>query len=302
MRNRYDDERFRGRTMGDWERDREREPWGRDDIEDGSVSGPEYYGASGRDMRRRFNRDADMGGSDWSGASGRGGIVEREHERGFGGTNEPYGGWGGQREHGGGSGDHGYGRQWGRDRDHYDRRFGGRPMHERAHGDWHQGPRYGHGGRGQGWGYGERHGAMRGGPQGMQGGGTDMGFGERDDLESRGPYYGKGPKGYKRSDERIREDVCDRIAQQGHIDASDVEVKIEGGVVTLSGTVAHRHHKRVLEHMVERVLGVGEVSNELRIKRDEPARAQGGQASTASTHGNDDQRGHDLPNGKGVRA
>lgn len=86
-------------------------------------------------------------------------------------------------------------------------------------------------------------------------------------VEDRGPYWGKGPKGYKRSDERTREDVCDAIAFQGHIDASEVEVKVENGLVTLRGTVALREHKRALERLVERCRGVQEVHNELHLAR-----------------------------------
>ena len=85
--------------------------------------------------------------------------------------------------------------------------------------------------------------------------------------EQRGPYWGKGPKGYQRNDERTRDDVCDAIAYQGNIDASDVEVKVESGVVTLSGTVALREEKRALERLVERCRGVHEVRNELRLAR-----------------------------------
>lgn len=86
----------------------------------------------------------------------------------------------------------------------------------------------------------------------------------------RGPHWGKGPKGYTRSDERTREDVCDAIAGEGYVDASDVEVKVEGGTVTLSGTIAFREHKRALERIVARCLGVHDVRNELRLP---PARA-----------------------------
>jgi hypothetical protein len=107
--------------------------------------------------------------------------------------------------------------------------------------------------------------------------GTDMGMGAPPD-EDRGPHYGKGPKGYKRSDERTLEDVCDAIAHQGHIDASDVEVKVEGGTVTLSGTVMHRQDKRGLEHIAERCRGVREVHNELRLKRAEAGQQQQQQA------------------------
>ena len=85
----------------------------------------------------------------------------------------------------------------------------------------------------------------------------------------RGPHYGKGPKGYKRSDDRIREDVSDAIAFRSGIDAGDVEVKVEGGVVTLEGTVRERRDKRLLETLAEEVDGVEEVRCELRLARGE---------------------------------
>lgn len=93
----------------------------------------------------------------------------------------------------------------------------------------------------------------------------------------RGPYYGKGPKGFKRSDERIREEVCETIARQGWIDASDVEVSVERGVVRLSGTVCRSRDRRALEALVERVLGVEEVKNELRLARGETSPTPGAQ-------------------------
>jgi len=49
-----------------------------------------------------------------------------------------------------------------------------------------------------------------------------------------GPYVGRGPRGYQRSDERIREDVCDRLTAHGMVDASDVDVRTENGEITLS--------------------------------------------------------------------
>ncbi len=95
----------------------------------------------------------------------------------------------------------------------------------------------------------------------------------RAEEEDRGPFWGKGPKGYRRSDERIREDVCDAVAHQGYIDASDVEVRVENAVVVLTGTVAQRGDKRGLEHIAERVHGVHDVRNEIRVRREEPGAA-----------------------------
>lgn len=90
--------------------------------------------------------------------------------------------------------------------------------------------------------------------------------------QERGPHAGKGPKGYRRSDERIREDVCDRIASRGWIDASDVDVRVSEGEVTLLGTVESRRDKRLLEDMIDDVSGVRDVHNQVRVRRESGAR------------------------------
>ena len=52
-----------------------------------------------------------------------------------------------------------------------------------------------------------------------------------------GPYTGRGPRNYLGSDERIFEEICQRMTQHGELDASDIEVQVSGGDVTLSGSV-----------------------------------------------------------------
>ncbi len=81
-----------------------------------------------------------------------------------------------------------------------------------------------------------------------------------------GPYTGRGPRGYQRSDERIQEEVCARLTQHGGIDATDVDVSVENGEVTLSGTVESRVQKRLAEDAAESVPGVRDVHNRLRIQ------------------------------------
>ncbi|HET6339371.1 MAG TPA: BON domain-containing protein, partial [Polyangiales bacterium] len=81
---------------------------------------------------------------------------------------------------------------------------------------------------------------------------------------------GVGPKGYKRSDERIREDVCDRLGHDWELDASEVEVTVANGEVTLTGTINDREQKFRVEHLADHVSGVNEVHNQLRVKRDLP--------------------------------
>jgi hypothetical protein len=81
-----------------------------------------------------------------------------------------------------------------------------------------------------------------------------------------GPYTGRGPKGYQRSDERIREEVSDRLTAHGQIDASDIEVRVQGGEITLVGFVDSRDVKHAAEDLAEDIPGVREVHNQLRIR------------------------------------
>jgi hypothetical protein len=74
------------------------------------------------------------------------------------------------------------------------------------------------------------------------------------------------PKSYKRSDERIKDDVHEELIRHGRIDASDIEVQVKEGEVTLTGQVASRQDKRVAEELAERVLGVHDVQNQLRAR------------------------------------
>jgi hypothetical protein len=89
-----------------------------------------------------------------------------------------------------------------------------------------------------------------------------------------GPHVGRGPNGYSRSDDRIREDICDRLTQHGLIDASQVDVAVTSGEVTLRGYVPDRESKRRAEDVAESVFGVTDVRNELRTSdgRQEGAR------------------------------
>lgn len=94
-------------------------------------------------------------------------------------------------------------------------------------------------------------------------------FGDEDaerrrEMDAR--HRGRGPKNYTRSDDRIHEDVNDRLSDDPHIDASDIEVSVSGGEVNLDGTVRERFAKRHAEDIAEDVSGVKHVQNNLRIR------------------------------------
>lgn len=96
------------------------------------------------------------------------------------------------------------------------------------------------------------------------GSGSDL---ERWSSTAEQSFRGRGPRGYRRSDDRIREDICDRLTEDHDIDASDIEVRVEGGEVTLEGTVDERRLKWLAEEIASRCSGVLDVHNHLRVKR-----------------------------------
>lgn len=92
-------------------------------------------------------------------------------------------------------------------------------------------------------------------------------FGDDDARRRREmDHRGKGPKGYTRSDDRIKEDVSDHLSDDPMVDASGIEVAVDKGEVTLTGEVESRQSKRHAEDCVDRVAGVKHVQNNLRVK------------------------------------
>jgi len=91
-----------------------------------------------------------------------------------------------------------------------------------------------------------------------------------------GSFAGRGPRGYRRTDDRVREEICERLTEHPLLDASDVDVEVRDGVVTLTGRVAVRAEKHLAEDIAEEVWGVNDVENRLRVQRD-PTPLIGGQ-------------------------
>ncbi|MEW5853376.1 MAG: BON domain-containing protein [Myxococcota bacterium] len=88
-----------------------------------------------------------------------------------------------------------------------------------------------------------------------------------------GVYHGLGPRGYRRPDERILEEVFDALTYQDVLDASDIEVTVKDGVVTFQGMVSSRREKRAAEELAERVRGVVDIDNKLRVRTAEQVAA-----------------------------
>lgn len=103
-------------------------------------------------------------------------------------------------------------------------------------------------------------------------GNYDRGSGDADFQGSRSQehtsdlqFRGRGPRGYRRSDDRIREDVCDVLTDDANVDATEIEVVVKDGEVMLTGSVNSRDQKRRAEAIAERVSGVRDVQNSLRV-------------------------------------
>lgn len=232
------------------------------------VAGRGSYGAKGTEGTSGYGRYADDGGEgrmvaspDQSQLQGRGQSNEGRRQNGRD-ANREHRHFG--REGGGGYGVYDIG---GRGATGYHRvanetyddmlKSGDRPRTQARGEDYGYGTRH--------WGHGEYQGSD------AHGGGRrrDEGFFERlgEQIgEKVGRFFGVGPKGYRRSDDRIHEDVCETLQNHHHIDASEIEVSVKGGVVKLSGTVEERRTRRMVEEVIEHVPGIQEIENHLRTK------------------------------------
>ncbi|HSD20953.1 MAG TPA: BON domain-containing protein [Anaeromyxobacter sp.] len=284
------DDTWRG---GGWREGEEREgrdEWRREGWHRGGEGrlegmGREPGGRAEWDRLRGRDWDARQRGARHAGGRAYGqGWEPRERERTEGG------GWRRSTQFepsGEGPGSYGHEDRYGRDRGGFgrsDARFLDEPSGRGEYGAY-MGSTAGRRGEGEGrwearsdFGRGEYHGRSDWGRGGEERGPMER-LGERM-KEGWRKMTGRGPKGYKRSDERIREDVSEQIARS-NIDADEVEVKVERAEVTLTGFVESRWDKRMLEDIAEDVFGVDEVHNHLRLRQDTGARA--GEATAGQT-------------------
>ena len=81
----------------------------------------------------------------------------------------------------------------------------------------------------------------------------------------QGQHKGRGPKNYRRSDARISDDVHEALTNDDEVDASEIEVSVSEGEVTLTGTVHTRVAKRRAEEILDDLAGISHVHNQLRV-------------------------------------
>jgi hypothetical protein len=200
-----------------------------------------------------FGRNQNLGyGHDYQGTYGQGSqgyqAAYGQGTSGFGqGTYGPgYQGNYGQGGYQGGYGQGGYGRRWG----------------NRGYGSANQGNWRGNDWRGSDW----RGADWRSGePANMGQADQSTSYSGLTNDWDQGRFAGRGPKGYRRSDERIREDVSDRLTDDTWLDASNIEVRVESGMVTLTGNVGSRDDKRRAEDIAMSCSGVKDVINQIHV-------------------------------------
>jgi len=256
------------RRRGNDER-HDRYPYGGDRSwrDRGDASYERTSGASGwRGGRDLGGHEGSRYGSNWG--ESRGPNYRSDYARGD--ENERYG-WGrGSQDYDRGSHDASRG-DWGRDysgrdeREHYGRggQYGSssydRGQLRRHFSDWTPGGA-------SGWRDWENRESSGTGYRSGSDWGSSAGWG-------RESYAGRGPKGYRRSDDRIREEVSDALTADPLVDASEITVHVENCHVTLIGTVAARDQKRRAEDCAERVSGVDDVTNNLRVNKQDYTKA-----------------------------
>lgn len=104
---------------------------------------------------------------------------------------------------------------------------------------------------------------------------------------------GRGPRNYQRSDERIREDICDVLLHDHLIDATQIEVEVTRGDVALTGKVADRWEKFRAEDISANIPGVRDVTNQLKVEEIDPR--------TGRTESDDTTTGSGRSTSKGSR-
>lgn len=82
----------------------------------------------------------------------------------------------------------------------------------------------------------------------------------------RPDYRGLGPRNFKRTDDRIADEVIRALTDAAEVDATHIEVHVENADVTLRGRVPSRRQKRLAADLAEWCFGVHNVFNQLHIE------------------------------------
>ncbi|HEV2532477.1 BON domain-containing protein [Phenylobacterium sp.] len=91
-----------------------------------------------------------------------------------------------------------------------------------------------------------------------------------DELGGRGHHRGRGPKDWSRDDQRLYEEVCERLLHDRLIDARGIEVEVEDGVVTLRGEARGASDPALALRLVHETPGVKGVEIDLKVNPNSP--------------------------------
>lgn len=308
-----------------------------------SRSNRERSRYEGEQQFPEYGRPRQRGSEDYSEQEYGGERQEYQSQSGRYGEESQQGGWGGpesQSFRGGyrqeafpssqqGSGQFRSGREGGYEAEDFGRGTGGQERYYGQSSPRPYSPRYEQGGQqdfGGGQGYGRQefgssgyggefgqYGGQYGGGQsspGQQGGwsgqsGSSSGqlgsqpYGQR----SQGSRTRQGPKNFVRSDERIREAVCERLSEEDSVDISEVSVDVKEGCVTLEGSVPERRMRHTIEDIADSCWGVKDVENRVRVQSQSSQSgstagegsassesAKGGASLSAKSRGRDEQK------------
>ena len=75
------------------------------------------------------------------------------------------------------------------------------------------------------------------------------------------------PRGIRRSDAELYEDICEALLQRDDLDSSDVTVAVREGEVTLDGSVPQRCMRYLMEDLAAGHPAVRDVGNRIRVRK-----------------------------------
>ncbi|MFL5494526.1 MAG: BON domain-containing protein [Gemmatimonadales bacterium] len=95
-------------------------------------------------------------------------------------------------------------------------------------------------------------------------------WGEAQDAAEReegqgAPQGSSAPRARRRPNDTLAREIHEILTQDPELDATEIQVEVERGAVTLTGVVASREAKLLAEELVESITGVREVHNALMV-------------------------------------
>ena len=110
-------------------------------------------------------------------------------------------------------------------------------------------------------------------------------------------YRGMGPRSYTRSDERLLEDINERLTEDDYLDATEITVRCVNGVITLEGTVTERWMKHRAEDLADASSGVKQVDNRIQVQSQSQS-SRSGDYGSSQAQGSSQTQGSSQAQGR----